>query len=1172
MNSRSQLIRAVIAIVLVAISGVFLSSAPARQKRPAASSKNGAVTQPATLGPAAPIYTSGSFTFTTPQELLRPLNMVEGELDQSVEPEIKIDLWGNIYITGIHGVPGGVDFWKSTNKGTSFVYLGEPDGAQDKCGVNGPVICQNGLGGGDDSIDVSTGGYLYISSLWAGSVTMSTSYDGGTGGVEPGQKWEVNPVAAGLPSDDRQWVAAYGPQTINMTYTNTALTDPPGNIGLFFTKSTDGGKTFGVPVAITGGPQSLNSLNVEGNLVVDPYNGNLYTAFIPNPGDNIIDLAASTDGGATWRITTAYTGPGSTTNRGVFPILAVDRGGNLHLAFTNSKGSDHTNCHVFLTSSANPAAASPTWTTPVQVDNGPSNNSACLPWIVAGSPGIVDVTWVGSTATSPEVSNATWHVFFAQVTNALTASPTIAQSQVETAIVHNHSICFNGFACAGNGVPKNGPENRDLAEYYTMTIDPDGNANIVYEDSVNGSCGTEMDPLGLILICTSKPWFTKQTAGASAYTPLAGPAPATFSNLALPGSPAAEPDIAVDSHNCIYAASNVGIGSLGPPYFWASENQGLTFRTNNPPPAIGTGDEYIAMIPKQDGTRNDQLYYTDLPLVDVDIFKSTDRGITWTDATAPFAHLDASSDRQWIKGERIGIGGASQVLYEMDHEAAAEAIRFSASVDDSAWSPPASGITDPEMILPPNSTFPNTNPGPVFIDKTTHMVYGVFTASTIKTNRDQEPFGKLPNVWLAFGPGSTIAGLPPGPFVNRPAFKGVFDSPASPQPTPPPGSQTFGSNAANDFPGGAIDSAGNVYVVWATQNARTNQFSVWFASSHDHGQNFYGPFEVAKFPAPPVGSAEMPWIAAGDNGRVDIVYYQTNEAGNPNSTNLHWNTMFAQSFNANSREPVFTVSQVSDHIMHFGPICNLGLLCADGTRELLDFFEVAIGPDGLANITFADTGNANSPSHVTYARQTSGPLALTNPSAVTCLAIPPLASVVSEKVHGSAGPFDVNLPLPTALPSPQPRGVECRSPGQTGTAGFDYKLVFTFVNNIVATTGCGSTSTPAGSVVAGPNANQCTVNLNGLPNAQYTTVTLNSVTDVAGNSGPVASPQMGLLVGDVNANGLVNSTDTSLTQAQSGQAVGASNFRTDINANGLINSTDTSIVRANSGTGLPSSP
>ena len=88
-------------------------------------------------------------------------------------------------------------------------------------------------------------------------------------------------------------------------------------------------------------------------------------------------------------------------------------------------------------------------------------------------------------------------------------------------------------------------------------------------------------------------------------------------------------------------------------------------------------------------------------------------------------------------------------------------------------------------------------------------------------------------------------------------------------------------------------------------------------------------------------------------------------------------------------------------------------------------------------------------------------------------------------------------------------------------------------------------------------------------NEQYATVTLTNVNDSTGNhSDTVSSPEMGFLIGDVNGNGLVNSTDTSQVQAQSGQRVTLSNFRMDVNANGLINSTDTSIVQSKSGTGL----
>jgi hypothetical protein len=469
-------------------------------------------------------------------------------------------------------------------------------------------------------------------------------------------------------------------------------------------------------------------------------------------------------------------------------------------------------------------------------------------------------------------------------------------------------------------------------------------------------------------------------------------------------------------------------------------------------------------------------------------------------------------------------------------------------------------MTDPELILPPTSTFPNTNPGPVFVDPRTHMVYGVFNASTVNTNRANPPFGKMPNVWEAMGPAPAAAGAPPGPMVDHPIFKGVFDSPTT-APTPPPGTTTFGNNCSNDFPSGAIDSAGNIYAVWAMNNARTNEYMIWFAASHDHGNTFYGPFQVSQGP----GAAEMPWIAAGDNGRVDIVYYGTN-ATNPDGTpvdpnvapgSTQWRTFFAQSLNANAREPVFTISQASDHVMHNGSICNLGLLCLlnNGDRSLADFFQVAIGPDGLANISFADNGS--SATHVEFARQLTGPLGLTNPTFQTCIPMVIPISAVSRKTHGAAGTFDVNLPL-----SGNP-GVECR----TGATPGNHQVVITFAN---ALSGVGGVSVASGTATVSNfsvSGAVVTVNLTGVTNAQRLVLDLTNVNDGT-NIGDAFVP-MNVLAGDINANGLVNSTDITQTQAQSGQAVTSANFRTDINANGFINSTDVSIVQSKSGTGLP---
>jgi len=441
----------------------------------------------------------------------------------------------------------------------------------------------------------------------------------------------------------------------------------------------------------------------------------------------------------------------------------------------------------------------------------------------------------------------------------------------------------------------------------------------------------------------------------------------------------------------------------GDPDFWKSVNNGASFLAPVNPVADETGliggDEDVLPIPQLSGARPDILYFADLGLSSVHIRKSTDGGATWfpPGAGGVAGEVSVSSDRQWLAFDRIPTA-TDTTLYEMDHELATEVIRFSASTNDGAWAS-TSGITNSELLLPPDSTVPNTNPGPAFtfVDPTdnSHQIGGVFCASTVRTNRAQPPFGKLPNVWDAIGAAPATAGAPPGPFTNNPVFKGVQDS--SSTTPPPPGATTYGNNTANDFPAAAIDKAGNIYVAWAMNDARINHFNVWYAVSRDQGKTFYGPFQVSSGP----GHAVMPWLAAGDAGRLDVVFYQTNGTQDPNtSTTDQWNVMFAQSLNAAAREPVFTISQASDHVNHVGPICNLGLLCASGTRNVLDFFQVAIGPDGLANVVYAE--DTTGPRHPEFARQASGPLALTDPVVRTCLPLPDLIALNLTSTNNQA--------------------------------------------------------------------------------------------------------------------------------------------------------------------------
>jgi hypothetical protein len=102
----------------------------------------------------------------------------------------------------------------------------------------------------------------------------------------------------------------------------------------------------------------------------------------------------------------------------------------------------------------------------------------------------------------------------------------------------------------------------------------------------------------------------------------------------------------------------------------------------------------------------------------------------------------------------------------------------------------------------------------------------------------------------------------------------------------------------------------------------------------------------------------------------------------------------------------------------------------------------------------------------------------------------------------------------------------------------------------------------------GPNANQYSVTLSGVANAQFVTVRLDGVQDTAGANLTDVRGRMAVLNGDTTGNLIVNSSDIGQTKAISGTPVGAGNFRLDVNANGNITASDISQIKANSGNSL----
>jgi hypothetical protein len=185
-----------------------------------------------------------------------------------------------------------------------------------------------------------------------------------------------------------------------------------------------------------------------------------------------------------------------------------------------------------------------------------------------------------------------------------------------------------------------------------------------------------------------------------------------------------------------------------------------------------------------------------------------------------------------------------------------------------------------------------------------------------------------------------------------------------------------------------------------------------------------------------------------------------------------------------------------------------------------------------------------------------------------CAGSPIPTAMVSRKTHGSAGSFDVDLKPPAA-------GIECRTGGTTG----DHTVVITF-GLPVTVAGNGTVkaqvTSGAGQVGSGGTANGNAITVNGgvvtvpvtnVANAQRLTLSLFGVSDGI-RTGDVTIP-MGVLAGDTNADGTVNSADIGQTKSQSGRLVDATNFREDVNADGFVNSADIGLVKSKSGTALP---
>jgi hypothetical protein len=401
------------------------------------------------------------------------------------EPDVGVDSLGRVFVSGPTGTGTQRSVWAgSVDGGHTFRPVAQNTLPSSITGIVDPP------GGGDTDINFDRSGKQYFVDLYALACNrVATTTDGGATTME-----NIDGCGPNF-SSDRPWLAVYDPPA--GTPDNSAYTGPTPLIyqeynsdvnGGQWDKSTDG-LNYTNAVAASGGfgPDGYPAIDQQtGKVFQAAGNGNSLQLNIGTP-DAAGDLTFRDAPGGPGLIHIADHLAGSPDT--LFSVLSMDSKRNLFVAYAVDGTPAQRQVYV---SAASAASGWTKWTTPVQVSDGSTatgDATNVFPWIKAGGPGRADAVWYGSDKQVDPSGhfNQSWNVFMSQVVFPVDASGAITGAAPSKTLVkvsphpmHYDDVCLSGTGC----ITSQG--NRNLADFFVVTIDRSGAAEIVYDDTSNG--------------------------------------------------------------------------------------------------------------------------------------------------------------------------------------------------------------------------------------------------------------------------------------------------------------------------------------------------------------------------------------------------------------------------------------------------------------------------------------------------------------------------------------------------------------------------------------------------------------------------------------------------------------------------------------------------------------
>jgi hypothetical protein len=530
------------------------------------------------------------------------------------------------------------------------------------------------------------------------------------------------------------------------------------------------------------------------------------------------------------------------------------------------------------------------------------------------------------------------------------------------------------------------------------------------------------------------------------------PPPASFATPTVVDNyrPGFEPDVAVDQSGSgsTYTSTPYGF-STTESFVYRSDDERRSFQLiegnifGKPATCVGGGDTELKIDPV-----NGNIFFVDLQgLTNFSSSVSTDRGASWS--TTCDAVNGAGVDRQWLGIDTnghttpVGAGATGGRLYldydnvnqntdlsDGEENTGGNQLVMNESLDGVHYGAQCQVAGVPCPLPPAVISADEGIPGNIVVDETPgspfqHRVYAIHTGTAGKSVIVSYCSGKKGD--------STAAEVAadctdPTQVAVDPAHVNVNWHDSAPR---APGNYLTG----NLFASIAIDRRGNLYAVWSEYPVDANgdengPGAVKLAVSTDGAKTWSAPVQIS--PAT-LGNNVMPWVTAGDAGRIDVAWYGAPQTKNAQGTfgpdTLDagtWNVYLAQSLNATTTKPTFTVTKVSDHQAKFGNISTQGL-GGSPDRSLGDFMQVTTGTRGQAVVSYVDDTSADRNPDLCQCGQTSpeaaGPVMIATQtggqslfaSVGTVNGPRPAQGSVTDPVGDGAFPFggvDVKAPPP----------------------------------------------------------------------------------------------------------------------------------------------------------------